>query len=55
MSEVSDVQAQCGDVWIKEVEMVVITELDEGLCLQGLISGGTWAGVSVGAGTLEWD
>ena len=41
-SEVGDIQAQSGDVWIKEAEVVVITELDEGLCLQGVVSGGTW-------------
>ena len=33
VSEVSDVQAHGGDVWIKEAEVVVITELYEGLCL----------------------
>ena len=43
MSEVSDVQAHSGDVWIEEVEMVVITELYEGLCQYGVASGGTWA------------
>ena len=32
--EVSDVQAHGGDVWIEEVEMVVITELDERLPVQ---------------------
>ena len=33
VGEVSDVQAHSGDVCIEEVEMVVITELDERLCL----------------------
>ena len=47
MSEVSDVQAQSGDVWIEEVAVVVIKELYEGLCLEGMVSGGTKAeGVS---------
>ena len=46
-SEMSDVQLHGGDIWIKEVEVVVITELYEGLCLEGVVSGGTWAeGVS---------
>ena len=43
----SDVQAHGGDIWIEEVEVVVITELYEGLCLQDVVSGGTMAeGVS---------
>ena len=33
VGEVSDVQAHGGDIWIEEAEMVVITELDERLCL----------------------
>ena len=33
VSEMSDVQAYSGDIWIKEAEIVVITELYEGLCL----------------------
>ena len=44
VSEVSDVQAQSGDVWIKEMEeteVVVIAELYEGLYLQGVVSRGT--------------
>ena len=40
MGEVGDVQADCGQIWINEVEMIVITELDEYLWLLGLISGG---------------
>ena len=40
-SEMSDVQAHGGDVWIKEVEIVVITELYERLGLQGVVSGCT--------------
>ena len=32
-SEMSDVQAHGEDIWIEEAEMVVITELYEGLCL----------------------
>ena len=40
-SEVSDVQAQSGDIWIKEAKMVVITDLYEGLGLQGVVPGGT--------------
>ena len=40
-SGVSDVQAQSGDIWIEEVEVVVIVELYDGLCLQGVVSGGT--------------
>ena len=43
MSDVSDVHAQSGDVWIKEAEVVVIAELYEGLCLQGVVSGGARA------------
>ena len=43
MSEVSDVQAQSGEVWIEEADVVVITELFEGLCLHGLVSGGARA------------
>ena len=39
----SDVQAHGGDVWIKDAEVVVITELYEGKCLQGVVSGGTRA------------
>ena len=43
----SDVQAHGGDVWIEEVEVVVITKLYEGLCLEGVVAGGTRAeGVS---------
>ena len=46
-SEMSDVQAHREDIWIKEAEVVVITELYEGLCLQCVVSGGTRAeGVS---------
>ena len=41
MSEVSDVHAQSGGVWIEEAEVVVIAELYEGLSLQGVVSGGT--------------
>ena len=41
VGEVGDVQACGGDVWIKEVESVVIAELYEGLCLQGVVSGST--------------
>ena len=37
----SDVQAHSGDIWIEEAEVVVITELFEGLGLQGVVSGGT--------------
>ena len=33
VSEVNDVQAHAGDIWIKEAEVVVITELYERLCL----------------------
>ena len=33
--------AHSGDVWIEEGEVVVITQLYEGLCLQGVVSGGT--------------
>ena len=40
-SEVSDVQTQSGDVWIEEAAVVVITELYKGMCLQGVVSGGT--------------
>ena len=32
-SEMSDVQAHGGDIWIEKAVMVVITELYEGLCL----------------------
>ena len=39
----SDVQAHSGDVWIEEVEVVVIAELYKGLGLQGVVSGGTRA------------
>ena len=43
MGEVSDVQAHSGDIWIEEVEVVVIAELYEGLGLQGVVSGVTRA------------
>ena len=43
MCDVGDEQAHCGCVWVNEPEMIVITELDECLCLPGLISGGAWA------------
>ena len=33
----SDVQAHSGDVWIEEVEVVVITEPYEGLGLKGVV------------------
>ena len=36
----SDVQAQSGDVWIEEVEVVVITELRMGKEWVGLAPGG---------------
>ena len=36
-------QMRNGHVWIEEVEVVVITELYDGLCLEGVISGGTRA------------
>ena len=60
----SDVQAQGGDIWIEEAEVVVITELYEGLGLQSVVSGGTrheWrdvgklAAVEEEAGTLKCD
>ena len=37
----SDVQAHSGDIWIEEVEVVVIAEPYEGLGLQGVVLGGT--------------
>ena len=37
-----DVQAHGGDIWIEGAEVVVITELDERLCLKVVVSGGTW-------------
>ena len=40
--EMSDVQAHSGNIWIEKVEVVVITELYDRLCLQGVVSGGTW-------------
>ena len=43
-----DVQAHSGDVWIEEVETVVIAELCEGLWLQGMVSDGTGAERVVG-------
>ena len=43
VGEVTDVQAHSGDVWIKEVKVVVIAELYEQLGLQGVVSGGTRA------------
>ena len=43
VGEVGDVQALGGDVWIDEMEVVVIAELYEGLGLQGVVSGGTRA------------
>ena len=43
VGEVSDVQAHSGDVWIEEVEVVVIAELYEGLGLQGVVLGATRA------------
>ena len=41
MGEVGDVQAHGGDIWIDEVEAVVIAELYEGLCLEGVVLVGT--------------
>ena len=41
VSEVSDVQAHSGDVCIADGEVVVITYLYEGLCLQAMVSEGT--------------
>ena len=38
-----DVQAHSGDIWIKELEVVVIAELYEGLGMQGMVLGGTRA------------
>ena len=38
-----DVQAHGGDGWIEEVEAVVVAEVYEVLCLQGVVSGGTGA------------
>ena len=46
VGEVSDVQANSGNVWIEEVE--VITEPYEGLRLQGMVLGGTRAGSVLG-------
>ena len=40
MGEVGDVQAHCGWMWIDEAEMIVLTELDECMCLMGVLSGG---------------
>ena len=40
-SEMCDVQAHSGYIWIEEAKVVVIAERYEGLCLQGMISGGT--------------
>ena len=38
IGEVGDVQAHCGRIWINEAEIIVITELDECLCVPSLIS-----------------
>ena len=43
VSEMSDVQAHGGDVWIKEAEVVVITKLYGRLGLHCVVSGGTRA------------
>ena len=43
VGEVGDVQAHGGDVWIDEMEVVVIAELYEGLGMQGVVLGGTRA------------
>ena len=41
MGEVGDLQAHSGDIWIEEVEVVVIPALYERLGLQGVVSRGT--------------
>ena len=38
VSEMSDGQVHSGDICIKEVEVVVMTELYEELCLYGMLS-----------------
>ena len=39
MGDVGDIQAHCGRIRIDEAEIIVMTELDEYLCMPGLISG----------------
>ena len=41
--EMGDEQAHGGEIWIDEVEMVMIAELDKSLCLLGVVSGRAWA------------
>ena len=47
VGEVDDEQAHGGDIWTDEAEMIMITELDEDLCLLGVVFGYAWVeGVS---------
>ena len=39
----SDVQAYSGDIRVKDMEVVVATELDESISLVGMLSTGDWA------------
>ena len=39
---VGDEQAHSEGIWIDEAEMIMITELDEGMCLSGVVPGRAW-------------
>ena len=43
VSEVCDEQKNCGDIWVYEVEMLMITEVKTTNCLACLIIIGAWA------------
>ena len=43
VGEVDDDQEHCGSIWIDEAEMIMLTELDESLCLSGVVPGHAWA------------
>ena len=42
VGEVCYEQADCGDIWVDEVEMITIAEVKESSCLTCLNFGGAW-------------
>ena len=42
VGEGSDKEGHCGSIWINEVKMVKITELDKSLCLLDVVTGHAW-------------
>ena len=42
VGEMSNVHTHCSDVGVKEVEVVVVTKLDERIGLLGMVSTGAW-------------